>query len=328
MNSRAMAPYPTGWKRHRPTPLARALTALLVTLIVGSAHAQQPASDAKPPPLEPRDVEIETKDGVALRATWYASTVGEEAAPLILLHALHGNRNDFREFALYLQREKDFAVIVPDLRGHGESTQQELPTGEMVRLSDNRLRPHDFAAMAQRDVEAVKRLLIRHNNAGELNIERLGIVGAEMGALVAIEWAYQDWIADSLPTIKQGRDVRALALLSPMSHFKTLDSRWLTQPPLRGQIALQIIAGASDSDGLRDARSIYNLVRRSYLNGGSDEPAANQQDKLFFDVGYDTSLHGAKMLGKKLGLEERIARFFELQLVEPDLPWKERKSPL
>jgi pimeloyl-ACP methyl ester carboxylesterase len=303
---------------------------LLAANVAGRATAQGQPTDKKKEPPEPEEIELTTKDGVLLHCTWYASLAGEEAAPLILLHGYEGSRADYRDFALYLQRQHDHAVIVPDLRGHGDSTVITRPDGSRGTIKASRLRAEDFANMASEDVEAVKRYLIQKHNARELNIERLGMVGAQMGALVAAQWAYYDWEADNLPTVKQGSDVKALALISPEIRFKNLEIAWLDQPPARGQIALQIICGEGDARALRAARQVYNLVRHAYNDPPDDAPpeVIRERKKLFLDIGYRTSLQGTKMLGEKLGLEQRIAKFFELRLVLPNIPWRERKKPL
>jgi pimeloyl-ACP methyl ester carboxylesterase len=320
------------WLARRARCETRGIAALVILLLplLCPAHAGENQPDKKKEPPEPEEIELSTKDGLTLHATWYASNAGEEAAAIILLHGFGGSRADFQDLASYLQREHDCAVVVPDLRGHGDSTSIRDSSGEERRITAGRLRPDDFSRMALEDVEAVKRFLIQKNNARELNIERLGIVGAGMGALVAATWAEYDWTVDTLPTIKQGRDVKALALLSPEVRFKTLEAAALTRPGVCGQIALQIICGAEDPKALRNAQQVYNLVRRCFRDPPEDAPpnVVREKKKLFLDTHYPTSLQGTKMLGKKLGLEARIAKFFELRLVQPNYPWRERKSPL
>jgi pimeloyl-ACP methyl ester carboxylesterase len=303
--------------------------AVLCGQFLGGAAAQQPPRKEKEPPPAEEHV-ITTKDGVELHATWYPSTSGRNAAVVLFLHDFGGSRTDWRNLPADLQRSLDFAIVTLDLRGHGDSTQQVDPDGKERKLTAARLRPDDFVAMASQDVEAVKRWLIERNNNGELNIERLGIVGAGLGALVAAEWAQQDWAYDKLPSIKQGRDVKALALISPELHAKGLRASVLAEPPIRGQIGLQIIAGSGNGKAVRSARQVYNVVRRHYLDPPDSAPPEEvlAKKKLFLDIDYPTSLQGTKMLGERLGLEDRIARFLQIQLVDREYPWQVRKSPL
>ncbi|MGD9644210.1 MAG: alpha/beta fold hydrolase [Pirellulales bacterium] len=263
-----------------------------------------------------------TKDGVLLKATWYASRKKKEAVPIIMLHQYRGSRADFRDLALYLQTEKEHAVIVPDLRGHGDSLSYET-NGSKGRFDVERLRPTDFDRMASQDVETVKRFLMRKNNDGELNIEKLCVVGAEMGAMVGIRWAWGDWAWGSqrVSTIKQGRDVKALTLISPELRFKNFRASTLAQPPIAGQVSVQIVAGANDAGAVKNAKQVHNLISKLYL----DRP---QEQMVFLDTGYKTRLQGTKMLGEGLGLEERIAQFIDLRAVKQPYSWMERKGPL
>ncbi len=279
---------------------------------------------------EPKTVELLTKDGVKLYATYWASDREREAVPLILLHGLKGSRSDYESLAQLLQRDHHHAVLTLDLRGHGESTQQSF-NGEQRTLSAERLRPEDYEAMVQFDVEEAKRFLMREHNAGKLNIERLGLVGAGMGATIAAYWTFSDWAAPRLATVKQGQDVKALVLISPESRFKTFSIvEPFTNPAMRSEVALYLIAGGAHSKAAHAADQIYDNVKRFHRLPAADLPADKALEKktLFLDTSYDTTLQGTKMLGAKLGVEERIARFFDLRLTKPSIPWAERRSAI
>jgi len=43
---------------------------------------------------EPENVSLETKDGVSIKATYYASKLKKKAVPIIMLHGWGGNRGD------------------------------------------------------------------------------------------------------------------------------------------------------------------------------------------------------------------------------------------
>ena len=65
-----------------------------------------------------------------MKATYYPGTKDEESIPVILLHGFKGNRKDFTKedegLAWFLQKNLGCAVIVPDLRGHGDSTKVRI----------------------------------------------------------------------------------------------------------------------------------------------------------------------------------------------------------
>ena len=59
-------------------------------------------------------------DGMILSATYYRGANGKDSVPIVLLHGLGGSRRDFDPIIPALI-EAGMAVLVPDLRGHGNS---------------------------------------------------------------------------------------------------------------------------------------------------------------------------------------------------------------
>src|SRR5262245_42776505 len=172
-----------------------------------------------------------TKDGVQLHLTYFPSTArpgtpeAKQVAPVILLHDHKETRAMYNSLAQKpssglepgegRKKRPSFAVVVADLRGHGESTVQVLPDGSQIDLDATRLTKPALQAMAAFDLEAIRSFLIEKNDAGELNLNKLCILGAGMSANVAVNWALQDWTAPPLAIGKQGQDVKALVLISP-----------------------------------------------------------------------------------------------------------------
>src|SRR5690606_24011271 len=117
------------------------------------------------------------------------------------------------------------AVVTVDLRGHGGSKTMLGPGGRMLKLDANRFQTADFLDMVRFDLEAVRQFLIAENDAGKLNLNKLGVVGSGMGANVALLWAARDWAMPPLAARKQGQDVKALALISPRWNFRGLELR-------------------------------------------------------------------------------------------------------
>jgi pimeloyl-ACP methyl ester carboxylesterase len=273
------------------------------------------AADEKEKPPEPQEITLKTSDGLTLAATYYPSNLGKDAVPLILLHAHKGRRTDLRELALVLQADAH-AVIVPDLRGQGTSA-----------LADRELGPNDYAAMVRRDLEAVKSFLVEENNAGRLNIERLGVVGLEMGATVAINWAALDWSWPVLATGKQGQDVKGLVLISPQWSFQGLKiSEAIAQDSVRSKLSVLIITGRRDSQLLAEARRLHSALARFHPAPPPDE--ADEKQTLWLKTP-PTSLQGTALLNEKsLQVGEMIRAFVELRLVDKPFVWNERKRPL
>ena len=79
-------------------------------------------------------------------------------------------------------------MIVPDLRGHGESTKWSEELQKQLRAAHKRpkdplkaekLKPTDKGDMLQLDLIAVKNFLWKKNNKKELNLDKLTVIGVE-----------------------------------------------------------------------------------------------------------------------------------------------------
>jgi pimeloyl-ACP methyl ester carboxylesterase len=294
------------------------------------ALPQQQAKKAPKLP-EPEDVPLETKDGVSLMATYYPGTAKKETIPIIMVHGLDGQRGDFHAMAMYLQG-LGHASIVPDLRGHGQSKAQKLPNGATRTIKVDAMNRLELERMMF-DLEACKKFLLDQNNKGEVNIEELCVMGSEFGSILAVRWAALDWSAKILPAFKQGQDVKALVLLSPLQTYKGVSLREaLVFPPVQTQVAVMLIAGTKDTKATSEAKKIYNSLHGHHPKVDDDDEAR----KVVVLLQPETALAGTKLLTTSLRLPtwgsppQAIARFIDLRLVDrkADFPWQERKSPL
>ncbi len=287
---------------------------VLALLVALAATMPRPAAgeDDKDKPLPPEDVALRTSDGQTVAATYYPSKKGKQAAAVILLHAYGGDRGDFDRLARELQRA-GIAVVAPDLRSHGAG------------VSLNReLHGEDFAAMVRRDLEAVKSFLLARNDAGELNVERLGVVGVEMGASLGLNWAALDWSWPPLATGKQGQDVKAVALISPEWSFKGIHiAEAVANPVIRTRLSFLIVAGSRNQKLLQEAKRLYNSLARYQASSPSDPI----EKKTLFLRTPATTLQGMKLLNEKsLNVDQMIVEFVELHSVDPEFPWQKRGS--
>jgi len=293
--------------------------AIVCALMWALAACRTFADDEKDEPLPPEDVALRTHDGVLIQTTFYPSKLGKEAVPVILLHEEKGVRGDFTSLALDLQR-LGHAVIAPDLRGHGDSG---MPRGSERATA---LRPADLAAMVSQDVEAVKSYLVERNNASELNVEKLCIIGAEMGSVVAIDFAARDWSWPVLATGKQGQDVKALVLISPeWSHRGLQISEAIDHPQVRSAMSVIIIVGERKSKERHDAERLYKALGRLRPPPSPDAGIA----RTLWLRTLPTTLQSTQLLNERtMGVEQMIEKFIELRLVDVDIPWQERHNPL
>ena len=300
----------------------------------GGVACAQSARAKAPPPV---DVTLTTKDGVQLKATYYPSSAGAQAVPVVMLHDLHETRAVFAPLALALQNppipENDAApqmvsraVLAVDLRGHGGSKTSRGADGMTVELDSNRFQAADFQAMVDLDMEAVRRFLVDENDAGQLNLNSLGIVGSGMGANVAVLWSAKDWATPPLAVRKQGQDVKALVLLSPRWNFNGLLLRDpLKFPAVQRELSVLLAYGADDRDVAKDCQNIEQIFAKYH-----PEPPADQveQKKDFFVYAPATNLQGTKLLtSQAFGLGAKIVSFLEARLGRQGFVYSVRKYP-
>jgi alpha-beta hydrolase superfamily lysophospholipase len=280
----------------------------------------------EPPKIpDPKTVVCKAADGLLIRCTYYYGCTDPEkkknTVPVIIVHDYQEQARDYDGLATYLQHQ-GHAVIVPDLRGHGGSKAFEDGTEFTERELERSLRASVMAMVA--DVEAAKGFLMQENNRGELNIELLTVIGVgDMGSVVAINWTASDWNWPEYPGRKQGKDVKALCLLSPAQSFKGATAREAltnngflqNKHPIHSSVAL--IVGRNDRTSSGETRRIYDALERSH-----------EINKELFKVEKETLLSGRKMLDPalRLGTEGNIAKFIELtvQANVNQYPWRMR----
>jgi len=313
-----------------------------VTLPAWAQPAKPPAAkpkegekkEAKKPP-KPESVWLETKDGWKIHCTYYGPKEdirdGKETVPIILIHGWGGQGSEYSYLASGLQTY-GHATIVPDLRGHGRSTSRELPNGDVdvIKHDDRR----NFAAREQEnmvfDIEACKKFFMEKNNAGEVNIEMLCVVGAEFGSIVAMNWAAMDWSWARTPYVKQGQDVKALVLLSPRQSIQRLNAtKALAHPAIQHRLSILFAVGDQDRKAYGEANRIYGRLKKI-----RPEPPEEQAERLrkkdLFWVTADTNLQGTALLNKNLPINRNIVGIIDLRLLKKreDFVWSDRKNPI
>lgn len=307
---------------------AAASAALLVIGLEASlnvAHGQDSAEAEEEIP-EPQDLVLTTGDGVELAVTYYPPVKpGKDVVPVVLLHQFKGSRRDYVELAAALQNA-GHAVVLPDLRGHGRSTSV---VGSTQRIEPDRLTPAQLQRMVLDDMEYVNRFLWERNNAGDFNVNKLCIVGAEMGASVALLYAARDWSVPPYGALQLGQFVKGLVLISPEWSFKGLGlQQAMRHPGVRSEISVLIVSGGRKPAAVREAKRIYDMFKPHH-----PEPAPNRvaEEKDLFYAELDTALQGTDMLGQNLKLEQFIAQFINLRLVKApkarSFDWQERRRP-
>jgi pimeloyl-ACP methyl ester carboxylesterase len=286
---------------------------------------------------QPEDIDLTTEDGLDMKATYFAGTKGEDSMPVILIHGLKGSRKEFTQeqgLASYLQEKLGCAVIVPDLRGHGDSTKLKKGT-RTETLKADKLQPTQHWAMITQDLRAVKDFLWKKNNEKALNIDKLTVVGVEAGAGVALGYAaydangYDNGQAKYGP-LKLGKFVKAAVLISPVTNVTGLKTAQLMRmPEVCRDLPVMLAVGKQSKDYFADADRLCKLFKNARPPAEGDKP---EEITVWFYNKIDTKLQGAKLLNEQsLGMNEKIRKFMSARLVtNPDAKdwvWKERKLP-
>ncbi|MBN1853860.1 MAG: alpha/beta fold hydrolase [Pirellulales bacterium] len=308
----------------------------MICLVFGTAARAEEEAEGSDVP-EPVPVSLDTKDGVKLSGMFYCNRESKETIPVVFLHDYKGTYHVFDQVASQLHQKipskettKDgpgFAVLIVDLRGHGGSTRQTIG-GQTRELDASKFNRLDIFNMIRFDMEAVRKFLVDKNDEGKLNLNKLCLVGAGMGATVAANWTLADWKAPPLATTKQGQDVKGLVLVSPTQVFMGVPIRdALLLMGVRNkvsEVSVLIICGKQDSQAAREANRIYKLRERFH----PEPPENERQEKqnLFFQE-LETSNQGGKLFeSSSLGIEELIAQFIELRLVAKEHDWIRRRQ--
>ncbi|HLB47311.1 MAG TPA: alpha/beta fold hydrolase [Anaerolineales bacterium] len=186
-----------------PAPTSLASTAAIAPLPPTTAPTATPTHQAPPvppttlpQPSAAQPVTITAPDGAALAALYYPPIV-KPAPAVLLLHMLGGSKSDWDSFAKDLQKQ-GYAVVALDLRGHGQSAG-----------------PADWAK-APDDVRAAWKALIKNP---DVDPDRAGIVGASIGANLALMVGATEPQAKTVVALSPGMEYHGLSPAASMSSF-------------------------------------------------------------------------------------------------------------
>lgn len=304
--------------------------------------AQTPVPKKGEAPPEPEHMILDTKDGVKLKCTYFASPKslegegGHSVVPIILLHDWEGDRRQLLEFGAFLQ-SVGHAAIIPDLRGHGESTQV---AGGGATLDATRFRKGEVTS-AQKDIERCKKYLVQRHNEGQVNIDLLCVVAVGKTGVLAVQWTLNDWFAFppfNPKGIKQGQDVKALLLVSPQKKLAGISMVPNLKHPLftganGNAIPMAILWGASD-EMVKDSEAIFKLLEKARpdVSDIDDKTKRFEQTTLF-----KIPVNKSKFSGVELMKTQRVnglwgyaeSLLFKRKIAANAglFPWKSREAP-
>jgi len=303
---------------------------LILVLLNSSCWQVAPAAAQRQDSKSYEKITLKTKDGVRLKVSYYPSSLGKEAVPIVLLHDYKESRTVFNSLARTLQSPSEsdrpsHAVIAVDLRGHGESTSMEGPNGQTRKLEAARFGKQDFRNMVLFDMEAVRRFLVKKNDAGDLNLNKLCLLGSGMGANVATSWAAVDWSTPKLASRKQGQDVKGLILASPDWGYRGLPMlRPIRNVDVRQKISMLIIYGKQDRKAAKSAETVHKNLER-YHPKLLPEEGPEKKDLVL--IARPTSLQGTRLLiDPNFNVLPTLEFFLDARLSQQDYEWIRRRT--
>lgn len=317
------------------TVVGVAALTLIVATMPGVAFSQEEDAAA----LVPRapSPAIVTKDGLPLSAMYWPSRLKAQGGVVVLLHGLSGNQLDWGKLPDTLQGA-GYAVIAVDLRGHGQSTGKLGAANDAVEakakskskakpskaaVESTTLKARDFQAMVQLDMKAVKQFIFSEHQKQMLNMNKTAIIGAGLGATVALKFAEFDWLQEPYndgPIGNQtprGQDVRALVLLTPDADVSGLplpDAVKVLRAPLFN-VAIMFGVGNKDKQDKGQTKKLYDLAITPDKN----------IDRMYLQE-YNSTARGCGLLGRNLPVEQNILKFLEAHLSSVQSEWRDRES--
>ncbi|MCL2743571.1 MAG: hypothetical protein FWE67_06955 [Planctomycetaceae bacterium] len=193
------------------------LTAVFFTAAVSIVSAQDEAapkktkreSEKKGQSLELYGEKFQTEEPspVRLSAMYYYGDGDKETTPVLLLHDIKGRGSEFASLTRMLN-DAGYAVLQPDLRGHGNSTSrnelQTMPASQKQPIAtpqwklnreykEETFQNEDYALICTADLPLLRKTLIGRHDIGYVNMNRLVIVGVGRSATLAAILASYDW---------------------------------------------------------------------------------------------------------------------------------------
>ncbi len=283
---------------------------------------------------------VTTADGVMLRGMYFpgaarkGSTQAKQTTPVVMLHDFKGTKATFAPLAQALVTAGDpnaehpyFAAVIVDLRAHGESTKQLTGDGGVTDLDPAKLGKDGLASMSTLDMEAIRDFLVDKNDAGDLNLNKLCLVGSGMGASVAVNWAAHDWAAPPLAVGKQGQDVKGLVLISPRwSYNGLMMQEALKFGAFKKNTAWMLIGGVQDQKGKQELSRVQAQLDKSHP--ATDKTGAKLRSGLEV-MALPTSLEGDVLVGKSGdAIDAAIVKFLTDNVAAAQLPWTNRRNKI
>lgn len=305
------------------------LKTLLMMILASGVSSQVMGQQAED---EGESRTLTTGDGWTIPINYFESKSGKESPVVIMFPAVEGKKESRTRKAWMpaarALKKKGIAVVVADLRKHGDS----------VHVSGNpaitaKILPADYQLMATQDLEAIKAFLVTEHEKQKLNIRKLGLATAGSGGLVAAAFATVDWSKKPWPDAAvyalrtpKGQDVHAIFMISPESTVRGINTPMIMKAAADRQkgIAAQIWYNPEERNEKSSAEKLWKYLDLK------DEQYESVRSLKEGPAGPAAQFSGEALLEGRAGpvMEGHLVKFFEDNLKQLEFPWKTRKSRL
>lgn len=208
------------------------------------------------------DVELKTDDAVKIAGSYTKPDGAGKHAGFLLVHVLGGKKEDWGDFPAAAAKA-GFAVLAIDMRAHGKS---ENPLAKDKEKKDIAKWGKDEWLNVTKDIKAAKAFLAAR---AEVDPKKIVIIGASIGANLALQYAAED------------AEVRGLAVLSPGDNVKGVSA---TEP--MGKYGDRPFFGAASEEDTYSARSMERLVKSAKHR--------IKNSRMYKNAGHGTKMFGAE----------------------------------
>lgn len=263
---------------------------------------------------------LRTRDGVKLNAFYFASDQKKDAIPVLIIHDWGGQSSPYGPLVSVLH-DAGYAVLIPDLRGHGASDRELTDNqGTSRKLNPSQMSRREVQDILIGDLEAAKGFLKDENNAERLNLNALVVIGAGEGAVLATNWAARDWSFPSLGSVKQGQDVKALVLISPEKQIKGVTISPLFNDANLMRLPTLIVSGRSGPE----SSDVKRLAKRIEAN----KKRLGRGEVTGFEMNWQsTSLSAPALVTEVAAVPGVIVKFIKDNVIVDNSvnPWVQRQ---
>jgi hypothetical protein len=263
---------------------------------------------------------------------------------VLLLHALgqDSQQKNWRKLADTFHK-KGYAVLLFDIRGHGDSTDVEPTEFWSLKYPSNRALVRGFPErelafknfdaryhpVLVNDIAAAKAFLDRRHDDGQCNSSNLVLVGADTGATLGAVWMNAEWHrhevqpaafpgqAPQIDATSQGKNILCAIWLSisPKLGGRSVNLPALVDlPGRRGEVPMIFVHGDRDAQAEKQARACDKSLKTNKklaLTAAVEIPGAGD-------------LAGAALLQDKLGTPKALLDYIDSVMEERGKEWSEQ----